>query len=685
MLEASTQDTIKQAFINVRKDMPDFVVRFAQNKMIAQVSNTLAQTSSKPIACIEAPTGTGKTVSYLLSGIPVAKAHDKTLIVSTATVALQEQLVNKDLPDIQKYSRLDFSFALIKGRGRYACIRNLTNLAQDNAQTALFEANNAVSDGLNKAQRRHLLNMEKAYRNDKWNGESDTLDKQLEPQIWQKINCSHGSCNAKQCDFYQQCCFFNARKNIFSADVLVANHDLVLADLIAGNTALPAPSEAMYIFDEAHHLPSKSLNHFARQLSLGSVDTELKIQQQLVDYLTKPKNDHATQAEFKESSDGLLKAKQNLLNLINSYDFEDEIFLFPMGVIDDSFRGLVEQIFNTSKPLMRIIDQVNAEFKDDEKLQSDNNLVQENVQTQLAQAQGFYDNLLGVLDDMLAQDLAQKAPTSRWIERKALGNNRLDYQLNTAKIDIADQVQTLLLEPCYGAILTSATLSSLGNFDRLNQQLGLNKTSCDYLRFQSPFDCTQVPFIVADFKALPNQPEHSDEVAQQLLSRLEDKQGSLVLFTSGAQMQTVASLIEDKLGIHLLLQGEKSKQAILDEHKNLRDQGKGSIIFGLDSFYEGVDLPRHYLTHVVIVKLRFSVPNSPVERTTQDYLKSQHKNGFYETSLPDAGLKLIQACGRLIRSEQDSGKITIFDKRIVTKNYGKDLLSGLPDFKVVIE
>ena len=686
MLAQETKDIIKQAFTNVKTSMPNFVVRFAQNKMIAEISNTLSHTNEHHMICIEAPTGVGKTVAYLLSGIPIAKSQKKTLIISTATVALQEQLINKDLPDVQKYSRLDFSFDLIKGRGRYVCIRNLTHLAQGQEQTTLFEqADSQHNKLLTKQQKKQLGRLEQQYSQKTWDGELDTLTKPLEPQVWQKIQCNHGSCGAKQCDFYQHCCFFNARKHIFASDVLVANHDLILADLLAGNNALPSPNEAMYIFDEAHHLPQKSLNHFASQLSLNSIDNDLKNQLPLVEHLSQMQNKPNLLTEFKLAVKPLTQAKNDLVNYLTNYHFEENIYLFKLGNINDDYRQLCQQILDFHKPLLHLIEQLSEQFTQDKKQQSLEATTIEFIQTQLSMAQHYYDNSLLCLNHILTQNMTDKPPIGRWIEQKSLSNKKIDYLLHTAKIDISADLKQLLWDNCHSAVLTSATLSSLGSFTRFNSQLGINENNGGHLRLPSPFDCANVPFIIANLSALPTDEQYNTQVADELLKRLDDNEGSLVLFTSYTQMQAVTDLIEDKLPTHLMLQGEYAKQTILDKHKSLRDKNQGSIIFGLDSFYEGVDLPRHYLTHVVIIKLRFSVPNSPIERTTQDYLSSQNQNSFYQTSLPDASLKLIQACGRLIRSEQDSGKITIFDRRLVTKNYGQQLLKALPGYKIIVE
>jgi Rad3-related DNA helicases len=267
-----------------------------------------------------------------------------------------------------------------------------------------------------------------------------------------------------------------------------------------------------------------------------------------------------------------------------------------------------------------------------------------------------------------------------------ISQQKTNYIINSAQIDVSNNLNNLIWSKAAGAVLTSATLSSLGSFARLNQQLGLVRDKNQYLRLPSPFNLNGVDFIVAKFKSNPTQVyEHTQEVASQLLKRINTDESSLVLFASNKQMQLVADLVEKKLDCALFVQGEFSKKLILKKHQDLRKRNKGSVIFGLDSFAEGVDLKGDNLTHVVIVKLRFSVPNSPIEKTTQDYLQSQNRNPFMEISLPDASLRLIQACGRLIRTETDTGKITIFDNRLVSKFYGKQLLNALPGYNIVVE
>ncbi len=683
MLDDKTKNIIKQAFANVKSKMPNFVVRFAQNKMLAEVAKTAINTNKNNIICIEAPTGIGKTIAYLLSAIPIAKILEKTLIISTATVALQEQLINKDLPDVQKYSLLDFNFKLIKGRSRYVCIRNLTYIAQNNEQTTLFD--DYDSKDLNKFQKNKLIKLLGKYNNNDWNGEIDSLDYKIDKLTWNKVQCNHNSCGAKQCDFYHNCCFFNARKHISSFDILVANHDLVLADLISGNNALPMPSDAIYIFDEAHHLGQKALSHFQYEVSLANINFELENQAKTITQLTKLTKQNELFTSFTDIADKLIVLKNTLSGLLDNYLYNDDnIFLFNLGVIDDNYRNLCEQLLNEFKNLANIVNKIINEYLDYQKNHQLQQTISDDFKIYIAVIEQYFIHTIKALEVILTIDNKDKVPNSRWLLRLDLENNNIDYVLCSAKIDIADDLKTMLWDECNSAILTSATLASLGNFNRISSQLGLLDNS-NYLLLTSPFDFTKVNFIIANIASLPNEENYDNDIAKQLLKRINKKDGTLVLFTSNKQMQDVAKIIANDIGIEMTIQGEGSKQEILTKHKKLIDNNKGSIIFGVDSFYEGVDLQYNYLVHVIIVKLKFSVPSTPIEKTNSDYLESKNINSFMVNSLPDASLKLIQASGRLIRSEIDTGKITLLDRRIITKRYGKQLLSALPNFNIVVE
>ncbi|WXU00709.1 MAG: ATP-dependent DNA helicase DinG [Catillopecten margaritatus gill symbiont] len=671
---------IRDAFISLKEDMDGFQPRGSQNKMIAEISKTLTgeYPNSNRILCVEAPTGTGKTFAYLLSAIPIAKANKKKLIISSANVALQEQLLLKDLPEAQKYCPVEFQYQLVKGRSRYVCIRNLINLVEDTAGT---DENLLFDEPPGEYQMREMSTLLEDYSAKQWNGEIDDLTRAPDHGVWGKIACNRFTCNAKSCEFYDDCAFFKARKKITQADVIVANHDLVLADVSTGNTVLPNVDDSIFIFDEAHHLNSKALSHFSMSASTEFMKSSIRQVKGVSEQIAKLTEQDVIEIDIKQMDDYV----QDLVLLFKGLSFDDEVHLFNQGQVDSAVAEIAEHLNTlTTQNLARFV-LLKDSWTDYQRINPVDKSTSDTLGNAIGECEQHMIGINELLTSFLATDNADKSPCSRWIS-KSIANKKTNYTLNSAQTDISTNLDTLIWSKVAGCVLTSATLSSLGSFDRLNKQLGLLKAENQYLRLPSPFSFEKVDFIVAKFNANPTQIyEHTQEVASQLLKRIDSNEGTLVLFASNKQMQMVADLVEQKLEPHLLVQGEYSKKLILEKHLNLRKQGQGSVIFGLDSFSEGVDLKGDNLTHVIIAKLRFSVPNSPIDKTLADYLQSQNRNPFMEVSLPDASLKLIQACGRLIRTETDTGKITIFDNRLVTKFYGKQLLNALPDYNIVIE
>ena len=685
MLSDELKAQIRDSFIKLKSDMSDFNVRPSQNKMIAEISKTLCgdYKDSNKILCVEAPTGTGKTFAYLLSSIPIAKANKKKLIVSSANVALQEQLLLKDIPEAQKYCQVDFEYALVKGRSRYVCIRNLINLCEEkSADSTLFDSDLLFDEPPGKYQLEEMGELLEDYSAKKWNGEIDDLMRAPDHSIWQKINCNRFTCTAKSCEFYQDCAFFKARKQITKADVIIANHDLVLADLATGNTVLPDVDESIFIFDEAHHLSAKALSHFSLSTGTEFIKTSIRQAKGVSDQICKITQQDSTDVNIKQVDDYL----SDLTTILKTLDFDEEVYLFDKGVVDQPIKDIAKNLFIIIGNIQNKFSTLRESWSDYLKIKVLDKSISDPVNTASGECEQHLAGIVELLSSFLKSDDNSQSPHSRWIEKNTLANKKINYSLFSAQTDVSDNLDALIWSKASGAILTSATLSSLGSFDRLNKQLGLKKSENQYLRLPSPFVFDQVDFIVAKFKANPTQVfDHTKEVASQLLKRIDTQQGTLVLFASNKQMQMVADMIEKKLDCRLFIQGEYPKKTILEKHINLRKNGQGSVIFGLDSFAEGVDLKGDNLTHVVIVKLRFSVPTSPIDKTLSDYLQSQNRNPFMEISLPDASLRLIQACGRLIRTETDTGKITIFDNRLVSKFYGKQLLAALPNYNIVIE
>ena len=685
MLTPKLKQQIRDSFDGAKTQLSNFSNRSSQNKMIAEISKTLMSEypNKNPIICVEAPTGTGKTMAYLVSCLPIAKTRNKKLVIASANVALQEQILNKDIVEAKKYSSVDFEYALAKGRSRYVCIRNLINLTEENSNSpALFEDALLWDEKPTKSDLDQLSDMADSYTSTKWSGEIDDLERPPDNSLWQKIACNRFTCNSKNCEFYNDCSFFNARKKASQSDVIIANHDLVLADIINGNNVLPDVEDCIFVFDEAHHLSQKALSHFSVGGSTEFMKTSIRQFQSATDQIIKITKSK-TSNNYIEKVD---TAINDLSDLLTNLDYSDDVFLFPITGIPDEITNLTKQIFILFNSAYNDFYEQKELWEDYVKTYKIERATTDNLNNIIGQNNQNLSSILSLLTTFNQTPDPSKPPSSNWISCSRLTNKKNNYQLNSAKIDVSSSLDQMIWSKAAGVVLTSATLTALGSFNRLNQQLGLAPSENQYLRLASPFNHNSVEFKIAKFKASPtNTFDHTQEVALELKNRIDTKSATLVLFASNSQMQNVADVIEKSIDCELLIQGEYSKKNILERHSENRKNGKGSIIFGLDSFAEGVDLKGDNLNHVFITKLRFSVPTSPIEMTTQSYLESLNRNSFMEISLPDASLRLIQASGRLIRTETDTGTITIFDNRLVNKFYGKLLIEALPEFKVVIE
>ncbi len=341
--------------------------RYGQRLMIAEVAKLFGgvklddegRRSGEPaVAVVEAGTGTGKTVAYCLAGIPIAKSLGKPLVISTATVALQEQIVLKDLPDIQRNSGLDFHFALAKGRGRYVCLSKLDNLLQDN-QLAADQQQIFADDGfridVDEAGLKLYTRMVESLATSKWDGERDSWPEALEDQDWSRLTTDHIQCTNRRCGHFNQCVFYKAREGIQKIDVIVTNHDLVLADLaLGGGAILPDPRDCLYVFDEGHHLPDKAIAHFAHHTRMTATTDWLD---QLDKSLTKMLAQHPLPGDFgrlleqvpqqarelKPHQQFMTQALGEVADFAGSTDFSSQArpqYRFEHGVVPEHLRDV---------------------------------------------------------------------------------------------------------------------------------------------------------------------------------------------------------------------------------------------------------------------------------------------------------------------------------------------------------
>ncbi len=707
MVDDSLKQEIQAAytgFLNAK----NLKARYGQRLMIAHIARTLSaiptdeagqRMGGKPLAVVEAGTGTGKTLAYLIAALPIARSRRKTLVVSTATVALQEQILLRDIPDIIEHSGLDFDFALAKGRQRYLCHARLDQqLSGGGSQNQLLYPDEVAAQP--EAQQVKLFHsMADALARNTWDGDRDQWPDAVDDEAWQRVTTEPAQCTGRRCSFIRECAFFRARENLLDVDVIVANHDLVLADLaLGGGAILPPPEDVIYVFDEAHHLPDKVINHFSFQVRFFA--TERWLEQTL--RAVRGMAEQLPQGEQRALIDGLAGQMSALLELqreasplISSIVNEGleargggDVLRFEHGIVPDLLRRQATELMQACSGVLAEADDVQEAFEealDKRSKQIDRELLEQWLAA-VATIQRRVEQQMGLWCNYQSAGEAENPPLARWVKLVEGLSAAGDMDLCCSPILAANTLISTLWKRCYGAVLTSATLTALGEFERLSMRAGLTDLS----------ECAVVPspFIHQEKAELrvPAMPcdagdalAHTEALIDMMPELLRQERGTLALFASWRQMLAVYDGLDADLQAQILKQGEHSKHEMIKQHCERIDRGEYSTLFGLASFAEGVDLPGDYCRHVIIAKLPFAPPDDPVEQALAEWIEKNKGNAFMEISVPDAALKLVQASGRLLRKESDSGHITLLDRRVLTRRYGQKMLDSLPPFRRVFE
>ena len=713
MLTDLEKNAIRDHYQNIGKNLPGFRPRASQREMIAAIANAFSRTLTREegeeapkregesIAVIEGPTGVGKSLAYLLAGGIMAQTRGKRLIVSSATVALQEQLVDRDLPFLVEKSGLELTFALAKGRGRYLCPYKLYQLTQNNAQQNLlgFEAPEVLWDSKPKPEELNLLrNIADEFSARRFNGDRDTWPEKIDDAIWLKVTNDRHGCLKSACPNRPECPFYLARDVLETVDVVVANHDLLLADIsMGGGVILPAPENSFYCIDEAHHLPKKALSRFAAEHSWNIAVWTLEKLPQLTGKIAALTD----KAELANLAD---EAATSLLDSLHEWQFHlaeepslrlgssendrrkhnEPTWLWEDGKIPEGLETTVSNTAIAARSLLKHVVGLNDALSAARREKEQDGALIDRLTSEFGLFIARIEQISAVWDLLSTVPIEGEEPLAKWITRRADDKN--DYIFNASPISSASHLANSLWRRAAGAVLTSATLQSLGSFNLILRQTGLlwlPKTTT--LALESPFNFdTQGELYIPPVHASPKDPDaHTAAIVEwlpKLVSPVEAI-GTLVLFSSRKQMQDVALRLPDEYLPLLLVQGELPKAVLLQRHHQAIAEGKASIIFGLDSFAEGLDLPGTACVQVIIAKLPFAMPDNPIEKTQNRWIEQRGGNPFIEITVPEASIKLIQAVGRLIRTEQDYGRVTILDNRVKTQRYGQQLLACLPPFK----
>ena len=677
-------DFIDQAYAKLAA-LPGFRVRDGQKDLSRAVCD--AMVANEPIAA-EAPTGTGKTLSYLIGALAAAKilqtVKEIPVVIATATVGLQQQILSGDLPKLIEAGLVeDGDSVLAKGRGRYMCTmaaERLVDDGPDGSQLDLIDTDKNAEVAATKEVR----DMLDQYFGRQWDGDSDTYTG-LPPMAWAEISASADTCVGRKCPHFEKhCAFFKARAQLAHARVIVANHDLVLSDLAmskAEQDPLFPAGRYLLVFDEAHNLPDKAIEAGSAHAELPGTAAELnslsvvwRTLSKHVELVKLMVKHGVEEGDFEPS--GVVGAIANLSAVISRVEVDPESrqARFPGGDIPLDIREAAEyalvHIKRTAETLAEATKQLKATNLT-EKIQSLTPLVAE-VLFHLSFFSGQVKTVHQALNLFLDKERAV-----RWVF-----HNEHTASLHVAPVEGADVLKKLLWgNPRAVTALLSATLKDFDGYERFRARAG----TPDNLRTMALphiFPYGNSTMGIVDMDNSPKQETRADYEAELKLllpTSIVETEGTLILFPSAKLMKEVAPTLRKHFGTRVLTQGSAGIKELIQVHKARVDDGTGSILCGLATMAEGLDLPGKYCTHVVICTLPFAVPTSPVELELQEILGARY---FAERALPDSLIKLIQMVGRLMRRESDIGRLTVFDKRLMYSKWGRKLLGALPPFRI---
>ena len=695
MLDDSIKETIQQGYRQFLKSR-DLKPRQGQKQMVAAIANSLSHDDpDKRLAVIEAGTGTGKTVGYLLSALPIARARDKTVVIATGTIALQEQLLLKDIPDLLEACDWDYQVALVKGRGRYICNLRLEQCldAIKSKEAGLFLFEDELQFNPNDQSEDLYKELSESLADGSWDGDRDALESRIPDTDWRALTVDHRQCSGRRCKFVDQCPFFKARGELEEADCIVANHDLVMADLaLGGGAILPPPEDCIFIFDEGHRLGETAVKHFGAHCRINTTVNWLeRLPKQLKGQAPLFEKDKTIIDMLPRIESGANEIMQLLTvaypifkDFLDTIEDDRQLFRFPQGDVGEGIRDLAQNIStHTSRWIGRaeILRDTLSEALSDKDYSvptPDIELFYQQVGSWLTKG----ESLLALWDRLKKAPKGSEIPIACWLRLDDTGSGNLDIAINASPIQASDILREQLWGCCYGAVITSATLRSLGTFNTLQRETGI-PDSAQFLSVVGAFNYRDAATLCVPSDCIEGNSidQHTDYIADNLGAMLDKKAGTLVLFSSRRQMEEVVDRLDTDVQNISLVQGKYSNREMVRLHKERVDQGKASVLIGLASFAEGVDLPGDYCKHVIIAKLPFMVPDDPLHEALSEWIEDKGGNSFFDIALPIASLRLIQACGRLLRTESDTGTVSILDKRLITKRYGGQLIDALPPFR----
>ncbi|MDF7162223.1 ATP-dependent DNA helicase DinG [Proteus mirabilis] len=691
-LSQSVKMQISQWYKALPEHIEGFIPRAPQREMIAEVAKTFSDETGRHLI-IEAPTGVGKTLSYLIPGIAISREEKKPLIISTANVALQDQIYSKDLPLLKKIIP-DLTFTGAFGRGRYLCPRNLEAIcATEGEQIDLMFLLEDKVDVATSAEREICQELKHDFTSFGWDGLRDHHKRALTDSLWRKISTDKMNCLGRNCQYYHRCPFFLARREIDEVDVVITNHALVMAAM-ESESVLPDAKNILLVLDEGHHIPdvARDALEVEGEITLSALNMQLDnmtrhVSQYLAQFIPVKPPKLADPIRFDAHIAKMREAYQDVEHFTRALlpeRSENDEYLFPLGQLPEQLLLCCQDLFKLTDGLKMLGESILNDLTE--------RTAKEDV-VRLHRAILTTSRMVGYLENMAklwrlaTLEQTSKAPVSKWLTRR-YDKKQSHLYLHCAGIRVSEQLTQLLWKNIPHVMITSATLRSLNSFSRIQELTGLSEHFDDrFITLSSPFTHErQGKLVIPKMRYEPtmaNEKAHLKEMARYFRQGMVENhhRGQLVLFSSQRAMEGFLEEVKD-LRLSLLVQGDQPRYRLVETHCKRIDAGDNSVLIGLQSFAEGLDLKGDYLTQVHIHKIAFPPVTDPVIVTEGEWLKSLKRYPFEVQSLPSASFNLIQQVGRLIRSHHCHGEVVIYDRRLLTKNYGSRLLTALPVFPI---
>jgi ATP-dependent DNA helicase DinG len=643
----------------IAKAHPEYEHRPGQIEMAEAVIRAFEQKSH---LIVEAGTGTGKTLAYLVPAIAAACGSGARVVVSTGTKNLQEQLMEKDLPFLQETLPKTFRAALMKGRNNYACLHRIKRAA-DMPVLEGFDQIDQFDEVV-----RWLTRTETGDR-----AELSDLPENL--PFWRHIDARSDTCLGQKCPDFDACFITRMRQRALDADIVVVNHHLFFADLALRNGAYGAvlPDYAAVILDEAHQIEDVASEYFGVHLSNYQLEDLLR------DLSFLKLEDREAERELRRVSARVQRfADMFWTTFHEGRGMEGRFTLTPRGGGLSARGELEDDQAQAGMPANRRQD-VGAPADVGAPLDHALNRLETTLDL-LKDAPADAENILR-RTRQLRFDLnfivkADDKSFVYWLERRGRG-----IFLRASPIDVSGLLQDKLFEKVPTVILTSATLSSGGNFRFIRERLGLD--GAEEMIAESIFDFeTQAVLYLPPQMPDPRSPQWAQAAADEVIKILDATEGrAFVLSTSFAGMRELFERVAAQIDYPCFLQGSSSKGALLKKFRSTPN----AVLFATASFWQGVDVRGEQLSCVIIDKLPFAVPSDPIVAARQRHIEEQGGSSFYEYSVPQAIISLKQGLGRLIRSTTDRGVLAVLDPRLRTKMYGQTFVQSLPPCRITSE